>query len=120
MVAILEDNKKVVSIFKITSSGSTHELKKLHKVNIPKTSLPFTAVNVRILSNGATLVLGYEFDEKEKIYSYAAVVILFDKIQLNDDVPSFKEIKDVVELNTSEYEIMKEDAEFKVVEHKEL
>lgn len=119
-VVTLEKTKKSISIFKISDTPAGKELKKVHKIDIMKTKLEFTPVNIRLLSNGVALILGYQFDAKDKIYSYAGIAAIFDQIELSDDTPVLREIKDIVNLDTTEYQKMQDDLEFKLVEHKAL
>lgn len=117
LVAVLDQSKKSASIFRADDSKT---LKKLNKIDVTKTSLDFTPVNVRLLQNGALLILGYQYDSKDEINSYAAIVAVLDKILSKDSAVSFKEAPDILPLATNDYPEQKDDLEFKVVNCKTL
>ena len=115
MVA-LEKNRNVLNFFGLLGADKGFEIKKLNMVELPPASLEFSPLNVHLLSNGAALTLGYQYEPDNDILSYAAVVALLEDPFKAGSSAVFTEVCDVVPLSTSEYPEKKTNAEFKVLE----
>lgn len=116
LLVALEKNRNVLNFFGLLGADKGFEIKKLNMVELPPASLEFSPLNVHLLSNGAALTLGYQYEPDNDILSYAAVVALLEDPFKAGSSAVFTEVCDVVPLSTSEYPEKKTNAEFKVLE----
>lgn len=71
------------------------------------------------MANSCVMVTGYQYEKENNIFSYALLAIQCQDFTSRDCKIEFGEIKDIVQLETSDYPDRKEDVEFKLVDYPE-